>query len=88
MSYNVAVLKCEKHSKPSFSLYQCHAERSLELNRKIARRRLRIKLDDHFNGEESIRAKEKSAAIKKKAKKKAKTKRKLELLAKAREECK
>lgn len=61
--------------------YQCHAERSLERNRKIARRRMQEKLDDHYNGENSIRAIEKRMGREKREKKKAKTRKKLERLA-------
>ncbi|XP_067931621.1 mitochondrial translation release factor in rescue-like [Watersipora subatra] len=66
---------------PTGLVIKCHAERSLELNRKIARRRMQEKLDFYWNGENSIISQEKLKAKQKLLKRKAKTKKKLELLA-------
>ena len=45
-----------------------------------------LRLDDHINGENSLKAQKHQKAVRKKAAKKAKTKKKLELLAAEREQ--
>lgn len=54
---------------------ECQDTRSLQQNRKIARKRLRLKVDAFLNGESSRVGQKASAAVKKKAKNKAKAKR-------------
>ena len=53
---------------------KCHQQRSLELNRKIARKLLITKLDNFVNGEDSVENQEKILAREKLEKKKEKTK--------------
>jgi len=53
---------------------KCHQQRSLELNRKIARKLLITKLDNFVNGEDSVENQEKMIAREKLEKKKEKTK--------------
>ena len=53
---------------------KCHQQRSLELNRKIARKLLITKLDNFVNGEDSVENQEKLLAREKLEKKKEKTK--------------
>merc|ERR1711928_45259 len=53
---------------------KCHQQRSLELNRKIARKLLITKLDNFVNGEDSVENQEKMLAREKLEKKKKKTK--------------
>lgn len=59
-----------------------HHTRSLEENRKIARRLLQIKIDNYYNKDESIQAQELRA---KRAEKLEKTKRSVENLKRKRE---
>lgn len=54
---------------------ECQDTRSLQQNRKIARKRLRLKLDAFFNGDFSREGQKASAAVAKKAKNKARNKR-------------
>ena len=53
---------------------KCHQQRSLEQNRKIARKLLVTKLDNFVNGENSVENQEKMLAREKLEKKKEKTK--------------
>ena len=53
---------------------KCHQQRSLEQNRKIARKLLVTKLDNFVNGENSVENQEKMLAKEKLEKKKEKTK--------------
>ena len=59
---------------PSGLWVKCHQQRSLELNRKIARKLLITKLDNFVNGEDSVENQEKILAREKLEKKKEKTK--------------
>jgi len=56
--------------EPTQIRVECHDTRSLQQNRKIARKRLRLKLDEHFHGNQS----KSNLKAKKMASKKAKTK--------------
>jgi protein subunit release factor B len=52
---------------------ECQDTRSLQQNRKIARKRLRMKLDDHFNGKQSREQLKADKVISKKAKAQARS---------------
>lgn len=54
---------------------ECQDTRSLQQNRKIARKRLRLKLDAMINGETSREVQKATKAVTKKAKNKARSKR-------------
>jgi protein subunit release factor B len=54
---------------------ECQDTRSLQQNRKIARKRLRLKLDAMINGEASREVQKAKKAVTKKAKNKARSKR-------------
>lgn len=62
-----------KHS-PSGIVVKCHQTRSVDQNRKLARKILQEKVDLFYNGENSLVYKEKREAEKKKQEKKQKTK--------------
>ena len=53
---------------------ECQQTRSLQQNRKIARKRMQLKLDEHFNGTESKTTQKIAQKINKKAKNKARNK--------------
>lgn len=57
---------------------ECQDTRSLQQNRKIARKRLRLKVDEFINGASSKAAQKASAVVTKKAKNKARNKRRRE----------
>ena len=59
------------HHVPTGCRVECQDTRSLQQNRKIARRRLRLKLDEHINGDRSRTATKKVKAAHKKARGKA-----------------
>ena len=54
---------------------ECQETRSLQQNRKIARKRLRLKVDAFINGESSRTSQKASVAVAKKAKNKSRNKR-------------
>ena len=54
---------------------ECQDTRSLQQNRKIARKRLRFKVDAHLNGERSVVVQKAKVAVAKKAKNKERNKR-------------
>jgi hypothetical protein len=54
---------------------ECQDTRSLQQNRKIARKRLRFKVDAHVNGERSVVVQKAKVAVAKKAKNKERNKR-------------
>ena len=54
---------------------ECQETRSLQQNRKIAQKRLRLKVDAFINGESSRTSQKASVAVAKKAKNKARNKR-------------
>ncbi len=54
---------------------ECQDTRSLQQNRKIARKRLQLKVDEHLNGENSRKGIKASVAVAKKAKNKARNQR-------------
>ncbi|EQC31319.1 hypothetical protein SDRG_10921 [Saprolegnia diclina VS20] len=64
-----------KH-RPTGLFVQCQKTRSLDDNRRVARKLLAAKLDDHFNGAQSVRSLKILKLQKKKAKKKAKSRQK------------
>ncbi|OQR92779.1 hypothetical protein ACHHYP_03202 [Achlya hypogyna] len=61
---------------PTGLFVQCQKTRSLDDNRRVARKLLAAKLDDHFNGAKSVRNQKILKLQKKKAKKKAKSRQK------------
>lgn len=54
--------------KPTNLFVKCHESRSLESNRKQARKLLLAKLDDHLNGDESVAAQKKRIDLELRAK--------------------
>jgi len=74
---NKATNCCQLKHIPTGICVSSHHTRSLEENRKIARRILQEKLDYHFNKEESFLAKKQAAEREEKLKKKQKSKQKL-----------
>lgn len=56
---------------PTDCRVECQETRSLQQNRKIARKRLRLKVDEYINGDYSRMATKNSKAVRKKAKNKA-----------------
>ena len=62
-----------------FILFQCHDTRSLAQNRKLARERLKEKLDIHINGENSYIVQKAKEGHEDRAAKKSKSKKNLEI---------
>ena len=60
---------------PTRMRVECQDTRSLQQNRKIARKRLRFKVDAHVNGERSVVVQKAKVAVAKKAKNKERNKR-------------
>lgn len=58
---------------PSGVWVKCHESRSLDTNRKLARKHLLSKLDNHFNGEDSVESQENRIESWKRERKKEKT---------------
>jgi protein subunit release factor B len=59
--------------KPTNLRVECQDTRSLQQNRKLARKRLRLKLDEHLNGSQSLESTNATKASTKKAKAKARS---------------
>ncbi len=74
---NKATNCCQLKHIPTGIFVSSHHTRSLEENRKIARRLLQEKLDYHYNKEESFLAKQRAAEREEKLQKKRKSKQKL-----------
>lgn len=64
---------CLRHI-PTGIVVKCHQQRSLIINRQIARQILIDKLDDLYNGDQSVRAQKEKIEAGKKAKRKQKSK--------------
>ncbi|XP_045441503.1 mitochondrial translation release factor in rescue [Pipistrellus kuhlii] len=63
---------------PSGLVVKCHQTRSVEQNRKLARKILQEKVDSFYHGEESLASRERRAAEKKKQERKKRAKETLE----------
>ncbi|ODN02884.1 putative peptide chain release factor C12orf65, mitochondrial [Orchesella cincta] len=56
---------CSLRHKPTGIILKCHLARELNQNRKLARQMMIEKLDEHFNGDESIAAQKKRLGLEK-----------------------
>lgn len=60
---NKAVNCCQLSHRPTGILVKVHQSRSLQTNRKLARERIARKLDDLYNGEDSVASQSKRRAL-------------------------
>lgn len=68
-----------KH-KPTGLFVKCHATRSLDRNKQVAREMLKVKLDNHFNGDQSVMALIEKKKHEKKMQRKQRAREKMERL--------